>query len=127
MGSVTCVCFDACGYRWALEARHVRRIDSTLSLARHAAFETLLCDSPGQPTRWLTLVDRLGPWQLGLPSDSILLPLPSAALHPLPPLLAARVRHPALCGIAVVAQSLTLLLNGAQLRLPTTSGSVGEP
>ena len=127
MGSVTCVCFDACGYRWALEARHVRRIDSTLSLARHAAFETLLCDSPGQPTRWLTLVDRLGPWQLGLPSDSVLLPLPSAALHPLPPLLAARVRHPALCGIALEGEQLTLLLNGARLSPPSEASSTHHP
>lgn len=98
-----------------MEARHVRRIDSTVTQPRHTAIEQLLLKQSRHPTRWLTLHDAQGPWQLGITGDSEIIHLPSREIHPLPPLLAARVHHPALCGIAQDEQSFTLLLNGARL------------
>lgn len=124
MSYVTCVCFYESGYQWALEARHVSRIDRAITQPRHTSIGTLLLNQPSDPTRWLTLRDATGAWQLGITSDSEILHLPSAAIHPLPPLLAARSLHPALCGVAIEEQSLTLLLNGAQLRLPAAPDSV---
>ncbi len=124
MSTVTCVRFNACGHQWALEAHHVRRIDSAAMLARYVSFETLMCRGPGHSSRWLTLIDRQGPWQLGLPGDSELVPLQVADLHPLPPLLAARTSYPALCGIALEGASMTFLLEGGRLGLPVDSDSV---
>ncbi|XQU08335.1 hypothetical protein P4544_18060 [Halomonas sp. LY9] len=125
MNYVTCVCFYAGGYRWAVEAHHVKRIDSATLHTRHTDMETLLLKQPSRPTRWLTLHDAHGPWQLGIPGDSDIIQLSSAVLFPLPALLSARTHHPALCGVAMEENSLTLLLDGARMSLPSTHHSVG--
>lgn len=115
MGHVTCVCFFASGSRWAMEARHVRRIDSAVTQPRYTTLEQLMFSQPSHSSRWLTLHDAQGAWQLGITGDSEIIHLPSTAIHPLPPLLAARAPHPALCGVALDEPTFTLLLNGERL------------
>ena len=121
-------CFQASGHRVALEARYIQRIDSTPTHHRHIAADALLLiNQPSHPTRWLTPRDAEGPWQLGITGDSEIIHLPSTAIHPLPPLLAARSHHPALCGIALEGEQLTLLLNGARLSPPSEASSTHHP
>lgn len=67
------------------------------------------------PSRWLTLRDAADPWQLGMGSESRLARLPVVQLHSLPPLIAARTDMPALCGLMLEQQRLTLLLDGQRL------------
>ncbi|MDM7482124.1 MAG: hypothetical protein P3W96_008955 [Halomonas sp.] len=127
MSYVACVCFQASGHPVAIEARYIQRIDSTPTHHRHIAADALPLNQPSHPTRWLTLRDAEGPWQLGITGDSEMMRLPSAAIYPLPPLLAARSRHPALCGIALEGEQLTLLLNGARLSPPSEASSTHHP
>ncbi|WP_394426954.1 hypothetical protein [Vreelandella stevensii] len=113
--TVTCVVFQAGGYQVAIDARYVQRIDSHCCQPRHASVDTLLFDRPGDSSRWLTLRDAEGSWQLGIGSESRLARLPVAQLHSLPPLIAARTGMPALCGLMLEQQRLTLLLDGQRL------------
>lgn len=111
----------------AIEARHVLRIDSAPTQPRHITADELLLQAHSRPTGWLTLQDTEGPWQLGITGDSEIIHLPSTAIHPLPPLLAARSRLPALCGVALEGRQLTLLLNGARLSPPSATASTHQP
>ena len=113
--TVTCVVFQAGGYQVAIDARYVQRIDSHCCQPRHANADMLLFQLASSPSRWLTLRDAEGSWQLGIGSESRLARLPVAQLHSLPPLIAARTGMPALCGLMLEQQRLTLLLDGQRL------------
>ncbi|WP_447555147.1 hypothetical protein [Vreelandella sp. EE22] len=127
MDRVALVTFFAGPHRFALEASQVLRLTPHGEGERQVAAAHLLCpEAAGNaPTRWLTLMDAQGAWQLGVEGNVELLEWTAQTLHPLPALIQARRSIPALCGLAIEDQRAGLWLLQASWLSPDRSG--GKP
>lgn len=118
MAHVSLVVFEAGQHRFALEASRVRRLASSPSHTRTAHLARLLHLEESAPaSRWLTLVDGEGAWELGVTGSAELIDWPAPALYPLPTLVRASV-HPALVGIAFERQGVACWLLAAERLTP---------
>lgn len=115
---LTLVLFNAGQTLAAIEAHHVAGLASSASMQRFTNAECLLLNAQNisvPPSRWLTLQDAQGPWQLGVAGEVVLAHVAISVLYPLPPLIAARHESPALRGVMLKDQTLCLLFDGAAL------------
>lgn len=118
MDHVSLVVFEAGRARFALEASRVRRLSSSPSHTRTAHLARLLnLEGSATASRWLTLVDDEGAWELGVAGSAELIDWPALALYPLPALVRASV-HPALVGIAFERQGIACWLLAAERLTP---------
>jgi hypothetical protein len=97
------VTFRAGGYRFGLEARRVRNAQASCEHPA-TALETLLGFSPDRNAhrRDLVLRGQNSDFRLSISEPLELVHLPHHAIHPLPPLLAARNLLPALYALALI-------------------------
>ncbi|MCB8888260.1 hypothetical protein [Vreelandella malpeensis] len=120
MDHVSLVVFEAGQHRFALEASRVRRLSSTPSHTRTAHLARLLnLEGSAPASRWLTLVDGEGAWELGVAGSTKLIDWPAPALYPLSELVLVRASvHPALIGIAFERQHTPCWLLAADRLTP---------
>ncbi len=106
------VLFGAAGWRFGVEANSIGRA-GPLSLSPLPSVETLLglSDSspPGVTDRQCLTVKGAG--DLSVQRPIVLCSLPVGAFHPLPPLVAARCRLPALRALALLPGGMVMVVD----------------
>lgn len=117
-GRLELVSFQAGGFRFAVEARHVRAMHGEAPPGAVTAEDQLgLPASDGGQRRWL----RLDGCVLGVSEPVQLLALGPADIHPLPPLVAARLWTPPSSALGIRALAFDAA-GGMAVVVAVTSG-----
>lgn len=119
------VLFRVGGLRCALEAARVAALRPAGDDPQALAVEGLLGlpATADTPRRHLLLHRPGGTVAVAVEEPVELRPLPCTAIHPLPPLLAARTALPALRGLYLDGEGVVLLLDAATLLRGAPAGS----
>lgn len=118
------VVFSAAGQWFGIESAAVRGRNSSKTLPHAVNRQVDFCDLLGQEDQpsdqWLRLAGSNQDWFLGLSGDMDLIELPGDRIHPLPPLLAARLLFKPLRALSWYQQQPLLLLE------PVLLGALAE-
>jgi hypothetical protein len=119
------VTFGAGGCRFGIEAGWIRGQSRTGTGTGEAGTgEAILgLAEPAEPPPRTLL--RIGERLMAVTPPVELCRLEAAAIHPLPPLLAARTRLAPLCALALDAAGLILLIDGRRLLRDPAAGQAG--